>query len=849
MRIASKLKSYIFVCILVLSQFSFVHLLVSDVLFDTDDVFEVSNPFPNSKIGGKTEIKWKSFDDDSTFVPYTISLLDSLTCRNVIANLGSGNGKSSETEINTFSFDTVAAQTSNNLEDGRYCVKVCAAYQKDDSNYSACNSRIVNIVNSNRLPIIESSPDLDLIADGSYWEYEIDASDPDNDSLVYRLVYGPSFMEIDIDSGIVSTKDDYVAVPSNFLRATYRVVVGVDDEISGLTTQEFQLTFEKRGTTPGSGGEKPVVNSPSIITFLAPTENETVTGIYTFEWDVFDANGIDSTTVNIMSSDGELVQTIYENALDNFAEVDTTTILDGSYYLEITVLDSEGIEVSKVSPKFNIENEAQIPNNNEPLIVNIFPGDGTEVAESRPTIYGEFATVPGTEIDPQSLLVKLDDVNITDVCIANTLSFECILAENLALGEHKLNIRISDTDNNFGMSEISFTVIESQEAPVSFSNEITLFGYKVSTEVLLLLILLCCVILMLLVVPWVLLRVWRRRNKPAVNMVDTKSTTNVDVGKTFEDYLNEKAVVLPTDPTSNYLAPSEGNNQQSHVILSKGEGYVPTNQTQEPADITQVQEQQQPEIKPVAQPIGITPISKPGVIAEPPEIVEPAPVTPVEEVQTPQVEPQSSVAPTQTELIQPIEPTSTTVPDSTTTTMPLAASTEPQDLSNLYFEAANKVTSPEFQSQSQVQQPSVPEQPAQPQVVEPQDITSTPEANNVSQMLPTETEPKPMFEPQAEQQPESAIQPAPEIQPDIPNPVTSPIPTTTDNFTDKNDMMSTSTQLSTGPDESSTFVEPQPTDSPVDLSHMDSAQLDSNTNLNQEPQEQNPADQNNTNNS
>lgn len=598
MKILKLLKLYLLVSILFVSQFNLAFKINADTLSDPQDIFEVTQPGANNKVSGVVEIKWRSYDDDSTFVPYTISLLDSTTCKNTITNLNSSNGLSSLTSQNSFSFNSLQIQSDNNLDDGKYCLKVCAAYKNTESNYSACNSRNINIVNKNRLPTIQSTPNLAAIKDNTYWKYEIEATDTDDDDLSFYYVYGPSFLVMDNASGILSTiDDDYQAVLTGSSSASYRVVVGVDDGISGTTTQEFQLRFIASSVVvPGEEEE----NSTSIINILAPIENEEIAGLYNIQWEITDEEGVESIVIHLVDATGKTLSTIYESALNTSntsANFNTLSIPNGEYYVKFTVEDSEGIEVSKLSKKFSILNLEEEPNNNEPIIVNLSPGDRSEISDARPKISGEFASVPESQINPQSLLVKLDDVDITSLCIANELSFECNLSEDLNTGEHKINIRISDTDDNLGLSETTFNIVTVLDTPVSYSNDINFFGFKISREIFLLIVLLCCVLLILLFVPWVLIRIWRRRT------ITTQTTvTEVDHSKSFDDFMNSQSLVLPNQ-NSTYLE----NPQDQNIDINFYNPTEPEIQEVEQVrpEITQVEVQPTPvevKIEPVAQP-------------------------------------------------------------------------------------------------------------------------------------------------------------------------------------------------------------------------------------------------------
>src|SRR5690606_26370545 len=131
----------------------------------------------------------------------------------------------------------------SNLPDGNYCLKICAALKNNESSYSACNSRVVKIVNHNKLPTISSNPTNLTIRESDSWQYQVTAFDPDNDPLTYSLVYGTNFLSINPQTGLIKTNNNSKALPSGISKANYTIRVAVNDGISGAVTQEFILSI------------------------------------------------------------------------------------------------------------------------------------------------------------------------------------------------------------------------------------------------------------------------------------------------------------------------------------------------------------------------------------------------------------------------------------------------------------------------------------------------------------------------------------------------------------------------------------------------------------------------------
>jgi hypothetical protein len=95
---------------------------------------------------------------------------------------------------------------------------------------------------ANGVPKITSAPGRTL-ASATRYEYAIQASDPDGDKpLRYRLVKGPSGMQVDLVSGVVSWE-----VPET-ADGKFDIEVAVSDAYGGESSQAYTLEFQWSGT-------------------------------------------------------------------------------------------------------------------------------------------------------------------------------------------------------------------------------------------------------------------------------------------------------------------------------------------------------------------------------------------------------------------------------------------------------------------------------------------------------------------------------------------------------------------------------------------------------------------------
>ncbi len=116
-------------------------------------------------------------------------------------------------------------------------VTLNANYVFDDKLTLKADPLKIEIVNRN--PIITSKPinQYDIDSNAPY-QYQVLASDPDNDKISYEIALGPSFVKIDKSTGKVSIE------VGGAQKGKHSIVLKVKDELGGETSQEFVLNIE-----------------------------------------------------------------------------------------------------------------------------------------------------------------------------------------------------------------------------------------------------------------------------------------------------------------------------------------------------------------------------------------------------------------------------------------------------------------------------------------------------------------------------------------------------------------------------------------------------------------------------
>lgn len=101
---------------------------------------------------------------------------------------------------------------------------------------------IINVANTNRAPGFTSSPLVDGEEDLAY-SYDVNASDPDGDTVSYSLQQAPADMSIDPDVGLINW------LPSASDRGANSIIVAVTDG-QLVTTQSYTLTIAFANAAP-----------------------------------------------------------------------------------------------------------------------------------------------------------------------------------------------------------------------------------------------------------------------------------------------------------------------------------------------------------------------------------------------------------------------------------------------------------------------------------------------------------------------------------------------------------------------------------------------------------------------
>jgi hypothetical protein len=139
----------------------------------------------------------------------------------------------------------------------------------------------------NQGPYITSEPNLEVLG-GQVYTYEVEATDPDGDSLTYQLLSAPDGMTIDSETGVINWDTDTIPL------GNYSVVVEVSDNRGETALQQYSLSLTD---TP---------NRPPIFT-STPEVDAWINQLYSYDADAIDPDSDDLVYGLIIGPEGMTV--------------------------------------------------------------------------------------------------------------------------------------------------------------------------------------------------------------------------------------------------------------------------------------------------------------------------------------------------------------------------------------------------------------------------------------------------------------------------------------------------------------------------------------------------------------
>jgi len=539
-------------------------------VIDPADILRVNSPAANSTVRGSVEIKFVAFDNQQTTLPVRIQILDG-NCSAKRGTLLDASFPSSASE-RVVSWNTVKAYLdAGPVGDGNVCVSVCSEYKYGQTDYNACNRRVVRVRNvTNQNPVIRSQPVIS-VNEGQGYSYSVNATDADGDPLTYVLVQKPGFLSIQGNRVVAAN-----ATPAG----KYQVTLEVRDTFGGSTRQSY--TLEVKSVVPAPvqpGPAAPVKQVEFAVT--SPLEKSVFTkGSATIQWSLPNSTGVKSLSIDYALAGQDnwtLITRITDKAAIESGKYnwDVANVPAGDYRLRFRIeFDDSSTVQENISPVFSVDKGDIPPVTNEDRISisSLKPAAGLTVLETSPVL-GARITTKDIELKQDRVKLKLDGNDVSGCSLTDIASFvwslECPSA-NLQPGSHELELRVLDDQGNLiadgGSRSWTFTIASASSDGGTPEEP----GQNVFGIIAVILGLLLC----LLLLPLLLLGVWRNRTRSytvsktkkttttaAVPGVAIDTTSNSITGDTFRDYAISTQVD-PYDPftsvattESSYIAP------------------------------------------------------------------------------------------------------------------------------------------------------------------------------------------------------------------------------------------------------------------------------------------------------
>ncbi len=514
-------------------------------LADPNDIFYVDLPAPNRSISGSSQIRFKIYDDNYQRPPYEIALYNK-DCKTKFGTIDANNYViKNSSNIYTKTWNTNGPiKDKATVPNGTYCLKVCVTLENEGNKYAVCDLRHVTLtdpVAANRNPVITSTPPNTLLIAGQRFGYDVNATDPDNNTLTYKLSSAPAFLKINSSTGEISTVDTLTETGS------FSVVVKVEDGKGGSATQQFTITVVEEPST--SIGE---------ITILSPAKDAILTGADNLvKWQIKNITDISKITI-YYSKSGEAWKEIAQLGADATEyKWDVSNIESEDYLIRIVVTAKDGKTYEGVSEKFQISSKGGGTIEPAASIVDLKPEEDSKIDELK-EISATLVPAPGETVKKESVKVLLDDKDIMSKCEVIEKQVKCTINEETAAGKHKIFMEFEDSKGNKASKQWFFEINEGASGQGQGGDEEV---EGLATWAIIALI--CLIAALLILIPWVLYSIWRRRDR------------NDDEQTQVEEYTqNDYVVPSDTNLTTNYYeAPAENIAQDTTMYTEPETNY------------------------------------------------------------------------------------------------------------------------------------------------------------------------------------------------------------------------------------------------------------------------------------
>ena len=404
------------------------------------DEITIIKPTNSVVIRDTFDIEWRMVDADVDQPAYFLDVFN-LSCGQAGGNIGritnSGAIKNGNNYI--YSWNTTTSSVGNSLQDqGNYCLRICGIFAEGGSVYSLCDkaSFVFSKQQSgtNKVPQIESLKEGLTVALNQSFNYTVKAKDPDGDTLIYSIVSGPDFVNIDSTTGEVTGRPNEVG--------DIKFIVKVDDGRGGIATEQFILNVIREEVSeikiifPVSGSK------------ITPENNE-------IKWEIQQGVQIKNLIISYSVDKSEWVEITRLDRNTQSYKWNLDDVDNGEYFLRMQLIDLTDKTVEITSGLFEVTDSEVV---NSTTISDMNPAQGSVISETRPVISATIMTPEGVTITPENVKFTLNDRIDLTVCEIVDNKLTCEVISELSNGEYKAFIELSDSEGSTVLKEWTFVV-------------------------------------------------------------------------------------------------------------------------------------------------------------------------------------------------------------------------------------------------------------------------------------------------------------------------------------------------------------------------------------------------------
>ena len=288
-------------------------------------------------------------------------------------------------------------------------------------------SYTITVQNVNDAPVLTSTAVTSATQDVLY-QYDVEATDADGNTLVYSLTQKPSSMSINSNNGLIQW------TPTNADVGPHSITVRVEDGNGGVSTQSFTLTVQNKNDAPQITSTPPTAATQDVL----------------YQYDVNAADSDGDTLIFSLTRAPDGMSINGNSGLISWTPTNAQA-LAGTASVTVKVSDGKGGEDTQ-SYTITITNV-----NDAPSFVSV-PITGA----TQDTLY----SYDSNAVDPDGDAITYSLIQAPAGMTINTISGLVQWTPTQAnLGNHAVKIRATDVNGAFSEQPYTLTVFDINDAP------------------------------------------------------------------------------------------------------------------------------------------------------------------------------------------------------------------------------------------------------------------------------------------------------------------------------------------------------------------------------------------------